>query len=463
MRSIALFALALSMVGCQPAPSGKDGPEEDPPLDGAFDSFRSPTEHGELLFGRSIDADITDDDAFHAWTFTLTGPARVDLRIGLGPESSDLDTVMYVYREGERGWGAYIARNDDAGPYTQFSGLSLELDAGRYRVLVKGYDRRVTGDFALDSACMGEGCPVACLFGHFFQRMRDSATFDLESTTVMRDPSSLDAAEQAQLVAAVRIAYAEAADVAAALLSVEAQEVNRLVLRERATDRRFVALEYGARGASHGAVFEGDSPAIVAEIHAGEIRACTILGRPQGGRTGTTCIAEDPCGIGLLCVGETEVDAGRCTPAATLEGEGEPCSASGTCGDALVCTLARVCVAAWKRGTIGESSPLEIPDAYADGLTRQGSFTGLAPRVSELRLRATFQHTRPSDLAVTIEGPDGIERIVASELASTELDVRVAGFRGELANGTWTVRFDDGRPRGVGTVESWSLELTSED
>lgn len=77
------------------------------PVDGAADRFFSPTEHGDLMFGVQNPAELAADAGYHAWTFTLTGTATVKLEIK--PHVTNLDTVMYLYKNQETGsWGNVI-------------------------------------------------------------------------------------------------------------------------------------------------------------------------------------------------------------------------------------------------------------------------------------------------------------------------------------------------------------------
>ena len=457
MRPTVVLALLLAL-GCQAGPAQKVGPEEDPPVDGALDSFRSPVDHGALTLGGSVTATLSAEESFHAWTFDLAAPASVALRTADGGDGM-VDTVLYLYRARERGWGPSIARNDDDPPWL-FSALSRELEPGRYRVLVKGYDRGERGAFRLVSECEGEGCVGSCLFGGTYRSMRDSATFDLEPATTITDGTPLESAQAAQLLAAVRVAYEDAADLAAALGSVDEGEVHRLVLRERASERRFVAYEYGAGDNSYGAVFEGDEPAIVAQIQDGDLYACMVPGVPAGGRAGVDCGEDAPCGEGLSCTGFLEAwQRGRCAPTAPIAGEGTTCEPATGCGDALLCSGEGVCVAQWLRGSIGEGWALEIPDDDAVGLTRSEPIYGVAPVVAEVRLRATIQHRRPTDVRVIVTSPSGTEQVVAE--GASELDVLVAGFDGEPANGFWSLHLIDRRADEVGSLERWTLDVTS--
>ncbi|HJL28772.1 MAG TPA: DVUA0089 family protein, partial [Polyangiaceae bacterium LLY-WYZ-15_(1-7)] len=157
LTAVLLAGLGLQACAAQPAAKGD---EEAAPLMGALDSFRSPTLQGELPFGEPAPAAIRDDARFHAWDFALDGAASVRLVTGPVDGGGETDTVVYLYREGPRGWGSTIAKNDDA-PGTFFSDLAVELEAGTYRVLVKGYSRWTRGPFELLGLCEGAGCPGA--------------------------------------------------------------------------------------------------------------------------------------------------------------------------------------------------------------------------------------------------------------------------------------------------------------
>ena len=139
-------SLTLLAPACMASPEAADkGVEEDVPLDGKLDSFRNPTDHGRIGFDRPEVAELTADAGFHAWTFNLEAEADVLLRTDLAmPGGRNVDTVLYLYREGSRGFGRAITSNDDA-PGTLFSAVSRRLEAGRYRVLVKGYTQRTDG------------------------------------------------------------------------------------------------------------------------------------------------------------------------------------------------------------------------------------------------------------------------------------------------------------------------------
>ncbi len=125
----------------------------------AVTSFRNPVVHGQIAFDKPAVATLSDSAGFHAWDFELSGEA--DLSITTGPSVRrryQLDTVVYVYRRQEDGsWGRDVARNDDR-ENSLWSMIEEPFDQGTYRILVKGYNSRVRGDFALSVNCEGAGC-----------------------------------------------------------------------------------------------------------------------------------------------------------------------------------------------------------------------------------------------------------------------------------------------------------------
>lgn len=125
----------------------------------ATDSFYSPTEHGELIFGGRNAAEFTEDNRFHSWTFELTDAAEIELATVLA--TPNLDTVMYLYRRGEDdNWGSYVDKNDDDGG-SLASRISGSFEAGEYRIKIKATKVAMRGSFAVDAQCSGGGCPVA--------------------------------------------------------------------------------------------------------------------------------------------------------------------------------------------------------------------------------------------------------------------------------------------------------------
>jgi hypothetical protein len=125
------------------------------------DTFDRPTQHGDVRFGGSPnEAAFREDQRFHAWTFTLSGDARVDLATTVGP---NVDTVAFLYRRdagSNGGWGPSIAANDDTAG-TIASRIDKALGAGEYLLKVKASKTAIVGPFAVVATCTGEGCPAA--------------------------------------------------------------------------------------------------------------------------------------------------------------------------------------------------------------------------------------------------------------------------------------------------------------
>jgi hypothetical protein len=156
----ALVALSLTIPACVLDADDK-GAEEAPLGAGKDDSFADPTEHGALSFTSHSGSSLTGTARFHAWTFTLTAAAALDLRIVSSTDG--LDTVAYLYRRdpGAGAWGPYLAKNDDADGGSLSRIELADAAAGEYRLIVKGYTTEQAGPFGIDAGCTGAGCPGA--------------------------------------------------------------------------------------------------------------------------------------------------------------------------------------------------------------------------------------------------------------------------------------------------------------
>jgi hypothetical protein len=158
---VAALTFTMCLVGCgsdeadivdtKGVESALPGAEKD-------DSFRKPTDHGTLTFGVDAQSELTEDERFHVWNFTLTERSVATIRTE--PVTANLDTVMYLYRrdESETNWGRYLKRNDDHDK-SIWSQITFEADAGEYRVLIKGYKSGLRGKFNVRGECAGDGCP----------------------------------------------------------------------------------------------------------------------------------------------------------------------------------------------------------------------------------------------------------------------------------------------------------------
>ncbi len=156
-----LGLITCGAVACAPvedAEGDKGAEEGELGLEGKSDSFRSPTEHGILTPGVPSTVRVTEDQVFHAWTFSIEGDATISLRTQ--QLADNLDTVMYLYRrdEGETSWGRYIAKNDDR-QKNLWSQIDEDVtEAGEYRVIVKPFKSAMRGNFTMEFSCDGLGC-----------------------------------------------------------------------------------------------------------------------------------------------------------------------------------------------------------------------------------------------------------------------------------------------------------------
>jgi len=177
--------------------------EADTPLDGAFESFRAPIDHGEVTFGAIQTATFTPDDEAHTWTFAVTDTVAIDAFTDLVPKHSGVDTVLYLYEKSPDGWGSYIARDDDDGRL-EWSSIEGSLGAGDYRVLVKGYSSSEHGGFELEVDCTGAGCARStnCLFGASAAAIQTLDQLAV-TTTTFTSPVGIDELDRGRVVLAL--------------------------------------------------------------------------------------------------------------------------------------------------------------------------------------------------------------------------------------------------------------------
>jgi hypothetical protein len=155
LKLCSAFALILSagvVAGCADDSVGSDSAY-------ATDSWSKPTDHGELSFEHKNDASFSDGARYHAWSFTLSDAAEVDLRTVLS--EVNLDTIAYLYRrDAESGkWGSHIAKSDDVGG-TGASRIKKQLDKGEYMLKVRAIKNFQRGAFVVEAGCAGAGCPT---------------------------------------------------------------------------------------------------------------------------------------------------------------------------------------------------------------------------------------------------------------------------------------------------------------
>ena len=276
MRAVLILSLAVGCVGAE----GK-GEEEELLDDSKDDSFRKPTDHGVIAFGASQASALTETERYHAWTFELTGDASVTMTTSYAIKGQrKTDTVLYLYKESASGWGPYIARNDDYADKV-YSQLVRELDAGRYRIIVKGFAASTRGKFSVLVGCDGAGCAPAttCVFGETYHDIESAPALDTigELKITPANLDTLDPRLQQMLVVAVQqSSHTDVTTPAEALSRVDQEEMNVTFLSEPAARRAFVAFEYGAGDNSYGGIFERSSGTLVSAINDGDLLRCSV-------------------------------------------------------------------------------------------------------------------------------------------------------------------------------------------
>ncbi|HUQ07090.1 MAG TPA: hypothetical protein VM261_31580 [Kofleriaceae bacterium] len=279
----ALLLLSLAPAACLDS-DGK-GAEDDPfdDIDVAKDdSFQRPTEHGALAYDVPGTASLSSRAKFHAWEFDVLLPGQTPTAIALGPQTgggAEVDTVVYLYKRQANGrWGSYIAKNDDANG-SLWSYLSRALDAGHYRVIVKGYSERTYGKFGVTLSCDRYACsqPVnACVFGSTFSEL-DRQRFAFGSQTTLTSATGLDATARAQIVRALHASsHTDVTTAEQAFMRADSGEINRIELRDWFAVRSYITWEYGAGDNSYGAIFDERDLEPAAEIHDGDIYECNV-------------------------------------------------------------------------------------------------------------------------------------------------------------------------------------------
>lgn len=272
--------VAICLVGaCSSGDAASDVDEGDA-LALTTGALRTIRKHGALSFPSWTPTQIDRAHRVHVWDFELSAAASVSIRTEASHEG-DVDTLMSLYREGLRGEGRVIARNDDSVD-SALAALSVSLQAGRYRVVIRAGGAKTSGTFILAAECRGAGCPRPipdCLFGPSFYELLHGEPRDVEivseeqvtSVAQLTDPTA-----RAQLLAAVQqSSHTDVTTPEEALSRVDQQTVRLLELRDAARGEAYTAYEYGAGDNSYGAVFSAGTLEIAASIHDGEFLNCT--------------------------------------------------------------------------------------------------------------------------------------------------------------------------------------------
>jgi hypothetical protein len=113
-------------------------------------------------------------------------------------------------------------------------------------------------------------------------------------------------------------------------------------------------------------------------------------------------------------------------------------------------------------------------DGAAAGTTCDALVSSLTGRISSLALALTIDHPDPTELVVTLTGPDGTDVLLMNRSGKKGEAVRevfgrtvdaiepLSGFNGRDASGRWRLTVIDSNPGNAGRIISWALLIEPE-
>ena len=124
-----------------------------------------------------------------------------------------------------------------------------------------------------------EGCsvkPEVCLLGSSWNDLKTSTAYTTTSARVVTQASELTGVAAMQALAAIRVAYEDATDLADGLTKIDGSELN-VITRRHSSGKLVDIFEYGAGDNSYGAVFHGGSTMMAAEINDLDFYGCNLF------------------------------------------------------------------------------------------------------------------------------------------------------------------------------------------
>ena len=125
-----------------------------------------------------------------------------------------------------------------------------------------------------------EGCsvePEVCLLGSSWSELRNNTTdYTTTSERVVTMASELTGVAAEQALAAIRVAYDDATDLADGLTKIDGGELN-VITRQHSSGKIVDVFEFGAGDNSYGAVFHGGTTMMAAEINDLDFYGCNLF------------------------------------------------------------------------------------------------------------------------------------------------------------------------------------------
>jgi DNA uptake protein ComE-like DNA-binding protein len=186
---------------------------------------------------------------------------------------------------------------------------------------------------------------------------------------------------------------------------------------------------------------------------------------------GADCATAADCAEGLACVGipwDGSPLVGKCADLSPIPGNGDDCIDQ-TCGDGMFCSGLTLwndfgmCRPDWKAGTYTSTNSVSIPDAGAGTATSSVVVYGLATVPLDIVATLDIDHPRPSDLIVTLHHSAGTSAVLWNQESnpSAEVIVHCCIERDYYVNGTYTLEIVDTQGGETGTLNGFSLWVTS--
>lgn len=148
--------------------------------------------------------------------------------------------------------------------------------------------------------------------------------------------------------------------------------------------------------------------------------------------------------------------------------DGECDGAQRVCGRFEVCvglTLGPtgVCRPGWMANTFRSGTEVAIPDGNASGASIGVTVGGLATVPEDVVVHLELDHPRKQDLRILLTQPSSAQSVVWEVNSAGDARVVMGGTveRDSSANGVWMLTVIDTVSGSVGTLNGWSLELTS--
>ncbi len=363
-------------------------------------------------------------------------------------------------------------------------------------------ERFVAGPLA---ACVDEVRPrFDCAFGLTFRDLTRSPTVFVAERTQRTRAQVTDPLTAAQVLAAVRVAYTDAAaTVDAAFASVDQGVVNVLHIWEGTRGEPYTVIEYGAGDNSYGGIFAYGSATLRTQIQDGDLYQASeppALGcRIPTGARWRSCVDNTACGAQARCEGvvrrfdertgtESVIALGKCVARAEATSSPRadaPCDAMATCplADGLACSAldgtSGLCRPLWMFGRVRFPFFLSVP---ARGVVEHPIVvSGLATVPEQARLDAALSAPDLTKVRVTLlnpvfrtpavvfDGPAlgvaGVTALLGGTSGERRLSVRVPVPGDEPVNGEWRLVVDTRAERaglaGDRAVVDASLTLSS--